>query len=129
MVSISSQDINIRKGPGKTYDIIWKFGKGFPLQVLKKDGEWLNIEDFEGDQGWVHKSLTSKDAHVIVKANKGGKGEINVRKKPTTNSKVVAHAKYGVVLKTIEQKNGWAKVHHEEKNIKGWIKRSLLWGF
>lgn len=129
MVSINSQDVNIRKGPGKGHEIIWEYGKGFPLKVLKVDGEWLNIEDFEGDKGWVHRSLTHKNPYVIVKANKSGKTSINIRRTPSTKADVIAHAKYGVVFKTIKQENGWAKIEHEDKKIVGWVKRSLLWGF
>ncbi len=129
MVSIKSHDVNVRSGPGKGHDIIWEYGKGFPLQVIKNEGQWLNIEDFEGDKGWVHNSLTDKDPHVIVKANKTGQGKVNVRKSPNTDSDIIAHASYGVVFKTIKQENGWAKVEHEDKKIVGWVKRSLLWGF
>ncbi len=129
MLSIKTDNVNIRSGPGRNNDIIWEFGKGFPLKVIDAKGDWIKIEDFEGDRGWVHKTLTSKSAYLVVRANKGSNNTINVRKHPSTDAEIIANAKYGVVFKTIEQKDGWAKVRHEEENVEGWINRSLLWGF
>ena len=129
MLSVKGNNINMRKGPGTDFSILWTYGEGFPLQVIEKKGDWFLIEDFENDKGWIHSSVLDKTPHMIVKANKKNNGVVNVRKTPNTSSPIIAQAKYGVVLKTVKQRNGWVKVIHEEKHIEGWIKRSLLWGF
>ncbi len=128
MISIKGNDINMRSGPGTKYKVLWKLGSGFPLKVLKKQGRWFRVQDFEGSVGWIHKNVTTRSGHMIVKVHKKSKKRINVRSGPSTKNRIVAKAYYGVVFKTLQQKSGWAKVEHE-KGVTGWVKRSLLWGF
>lgn len=128
MVSIANEDINMRSGPGIQHEVLWKLGTGFPVEVVKSDGEWLQVRDFEGSTGWVKKNTTQKTPYMIVKANKGVKKQIDVHSEPSVKGKVVARANYGVVFKTLEKKNGWIKVEHG-KEVTGWVESSQLWGF
>jgi len=48
---------NIRSGPGTNNAILFTVEKGIPFKVIKKEGNWIQIEHADGDQGWVHKSL------------------------------------------------------------------------
>lgn len=128
MVSVVGDNVNLRSGPGTKYSIKWKYGSGFPLKVLKEQGSWVKVEDFEGDTGWLYKKLTSPTGYMIVKVHKNQNTKVNIRSGPGTKYKVVGKAYYGVVLKTIKQQNGWAHVKHDS-GLEGWVKRSLLWGF
>ena len=128
MVSVSGDNVNLRSGPGTTYTVKWRYGSGFPLRVLEKKGQWLKVEDFENDTGWLHRSLVKDSGHMIVKVNKDSDNRINIRSGPGTQFKIVGMAHYGVVFKTIKQQRGWAHVRHES-GLEGWIKRTLLWGF
>jgi SH3-like domain-containing protein len=128
MVSVDGDNVNLRSGPGTKYSVKWKYGSGFPLRVLQEQGNWLKVEDFEGDTGWLFKKLTSRTGHMIVKVHKNQDTKINIRSGPGTKYKIVGKAYYGVVFKTIKQQNGWAHVKHDT-GLEGWIKRSLLWGF
>ncbi len=82
MLSVSSDGVNLRSGPGTNYDIKWEFGKGFPLQVLSKEGDWYKVQDFENDIGWIYKSLLFAPGHMIVKVNKKSNKKINIRSGP-----------------------------------------------
>lgn len=123
MVSINREKVNIRSGPSTHSKIKWVLGKGFPLRVLHGKGNWLKVQDFEKEIGWVYAPLTSKTPHLIVKLK-----NINVRGGPGTNYRIVARAQYGVVFRTIKQIKGWAKVKHES-GIVGWVARKLVWGW
>ena len=48
---------NIRSGPGTNNAILFTVEKVIPFKVLKKQGDWVQIEHADGDQGWIHKSL------------------------------------------------------------------------
>ncbi len=129
MVSIADDDINMRSGPGTQHEILWKIGAGFPVEILKSNGEWLQVKDFEGSTGWVKKNMTKNTPHMIVKANKGTKNQIDVRSEPSPKGgKVVAKANYGVVFKTLEKKGDWVKVGHGQA-VTGWVEKNSLWGF
>lgn len=128
MVSVKGDDINLRTGPGKENPVKYELGSGFPLKVVSKKNQWIKVSDFEGDVGWLHKDLVTSTPHMIVKVNRNSKKKINIRSGPSTKNKIVGKAYYGVVFETLDQKSGWAHVKHET-GLKGWIKRSLLWGF
>lgn len=128
MLSIAGDDVNMRSGPGTNYKIMWKLGKGFPLMVLKKKGAWYRVRDFEGTIGWVHEDVTSSTPSMIVKVNKNSNKKINIRSGPGTKHRIIAKAHYGVVLTTLQQKDGWVQVQHE-KGVTGWVERSLVWGW
>jgi len=128
MVAIAEDDINMRSGPGTQHEVLWKIGSGFPVEIVKTNGDWLQVKDFEGSTGWVKKNMTQKTPHMIVKANKGTKNQIDVRSEPSAKGKVVAKANYGVVFKTLEKKGEWVKVEHGQE-VTGWVEKNSLWGF
>ncbi len=123
MVSIDRPKVNMRSGPGTKYAILWELGKGYPLQVVSRQGNWLKVRDFENDEGWIYRPLVAKKPHLIVKAK-----VVNIRKSPSTKAGIVGKAKYGVVLQTLERGQGWVKVRHEN-GLSGWVSRGLLWGW
>ena len=128
MLSVNADSVNLRSGPGTNYEIKWEYGKGFPLQVVSTQGDWVKVSDFENDSGWIHKPLLSNKGHVIVKVFKNENKKINIRSGPGTNYGIVGKAYYGVVFETLEQRNGWTKIKHET-GLVGWISRDLIWGF
>lgn len=128
MVSIAGNNVNMRSGPGTNYKVMWELGNGFPLIVLKKSGNWYRVRDFEGTIGWIHEDVAGRTPHMIVKVHKNSKKRINVRSGPGTKYRIVAKAYYGVVFKTLQQKDGWVNVQHAD-GVTGWVNRSLLWGW
>lgn len=120
-VSVSKDGANIRSGPDAKKDLLWEVFKDFPLQVVKRQKEWVQIKDFEGDQGWIFANLVSKEKRVIVKATTA-----NMRNEPKKDAPVVATVKYGVVFTPVEKKGEWLKVKHED-GTSGWIVKTLLW--
>lgn len=128
MLSISGDNINLRSGPGSKYRILWELSRGYPLEILKRDGDWYRVRDFEGTVGWVHREAVGDTPYMIVKTNRKTRKPINLRSGPGESNEIVAKARYGVVLQTLEQKNGWVKVRHEQ-GVTGWVRRDLLWGW
>jgi len=127
MVAVAGDDINMRAGPSTGHEILWKLDAGFPLEVIGTKEEWLQVRDFEGSRGWVHKKTTQRAAFAIVKANKGTDGQVNVRKEPDLSADIVAKASYGVVFKVLQQQGGWVRVEHAQ-GVAGWVDSRLLWG-
>lgn len=123
MVSIVRPDVNLRSGPGTRHEVVWILGRGYPLEVLARKGQWLQVRDFEGDEGWVHRSLAGRQPHVVVRAKVA-----NLRSAPGTRSRIVGKAGYGEVLRTLAHRDGWARVRNED-GLVGWVARRLLWGW
>ena len=112
---------NIRSGPGTKHDIIWKVEKYHPLDVFKKFGPWYHFRDFEGDEGWIHKSLVLKIPAIITK-----KENCNIRSGPGTGFKILFAVEKGIPFKVIKRKGKWIHIQHADGD-KGWISESLAW--
>lgn len=127
ILSVKGDNVNLRAEPNTSSNVKWEYGKGFPLKIVQKKGDWLKVSDFEKDTGWIHRSMLTKTPHVIVNVNKNSTRNINIRSGPSSSSAIVGKAYYGVVFEKLEVKSGWIKVRHETGLI-GWVKGTLLWG-
>lgn len=121
-LSVTTDNANVRTGPGTNYPASMELFKDYPLKVLKKEGEWYKIADFEKDSGWIHESIVKECDSVIVNAQKS----LNMRAGATTNDPIVADVERGVVLTKLETKGKWTKVRHSSGTV-GWIYSPLLW--
>ena len=122
-VSIKKNGVNVRSGPSTEDQVSWEVFKAFPLKILKRENDWANCLDFEGDKGWVHETLLADKKTVIVKKKK-----INLRDAPQTgkDSRIIALVKYGVVFEVIAKQGEWLKVKHED-TTEGWVHKDLVW--
>ncbi len=127
MVSVQGDNVNMRSDPNTKAKVKWELGDGYPLEVIKREGEWVMVKDFENDSGWVITSRLQKKQHVIVKANKNQEQAINIRRGPATDEGIVGKAYYGVVFSVQEKKGNWIRVRHES-GLTGWVNSDLLWG-
>ena len=124
MVSVDRDEINMRTGPGTEHKSIWLLSRGYPLIIVERKGDWLNVRDFESDEGWVYGPMTAHKPHMVVKS----KGPVNLRSGPGIDSKVLGEVRRGDVLRTLEQREGWARVR-TQAGAEGWVSRDLLWGY
>lgn len=112
---------NIRSGPGTAYDILWNVEKYYPLFIEKKSGPWYHFHDFEGDKGWIHKSLVKKLQTVITI-----KAKCNVRSGPGTRFTILFSVESGIPFKVLKRKGNWFHVEHADGD-RGWMHKSLTW--
>ena len=120
-LAVSAPVANIRSGPGTRHNVLWKVEKFFPLLEIDKSGEWYQFKDFEGDRGWVHRSLVDKTPSVITKNDK-----CNIRSGPGTNHNILFTVEKGIPFKVIKRKGSWIHIEHSDGD-KGWIHKALVW--
>ena len=120
-LAVSAPVANIRSGPGTGHNVIWKVEQYFPIFVIEKSGEWYRFEDFEGDKGWVHRSLVGKIPAVITKNDTS-----NIRSGPGTTHQVLFSVEKGIPFKVLKRENNWIHIEHADGD-KGWIHKSLVW--
>lgn len=123
MVSVKGNTLNMREGPGTNTAVLWELKKGYPLQVTQRKGNWLKVSDFEGDSGWVARSLIGNAPHHVVKSPVA-----NIRSGPGTQHRILGKASYGDLVRTREKRADWVRVEREE-GVGGWIAKQLLWGW
>lgn len=124
MVSVKGSKANMRSGPGTQNPVLWELKQGYPLRVVRRQGGWLEVSDFESDRGWVARSLVGATPHHVVKSRTA-----NIRRGPGTHHAIVGKADYGDVLRTQEKRAGWVRVEHTASGTNGWISGRLLWGW
>jgi hypothetical protein len=57
----ATTDLNLRSGPGTTYDSIGGVGTDENVTVLEEDGEWLKVQLSNGTEGWVSSSYVTQE--------------------------------------------------------------------
>lgn len=120
--SLRSSEINLRVGPGSEYPIEWIFKrKDMPVEIIDEFEVWRKIRDYEGVEGWVHKSMLSGARFAIVTH-----AFQHLHRSADLHSKAVAAAEAGVICKIHEVKGDWCRI--EAQGHKGWVTRAALWG-
>ncbi|MFQ5520923.1 MAG: SH3 domain-containing protein [Candidatus Methylomirabilia bacterium] len=122
-VRVKVERANVREGPGKQFKRVWQAYKNDPLRVVGRDGQWLEVEEFEGYKGWIYAPLTDAKPAVIVK---GVRETANIRQGPGRDHPVVFRADRGVSFQLLEKKGEWLQIQHADGD-RGWIHESLVW--
>ena len=66
-VTLKSNKVNMRAGPGKEYPIQWEYQrKGLPLKVIGEFDVWRKVTDHEGTTGWMHVRTLSVKRMVLI---------------------------------------------------------------
>ncbi len=120
-MAVSVKEANVRAKPQPNADVLWKIEKYHPVEVLEASGVWLRFKDFEGDGGWVHKSMLDKTPAVITKQN-----GCQLRAGPGTDQPVLVKIDKGVPFKVLKREGRWVQVEHADGD-KGWLSDALVW--
>ncbi len=125
-VSLRSNAVNLHVGPGTIYPVEWQYlRQGLPVEVIAEFDTWRQIRDWQGTEGWVHKSLLSgrRNVWVLHKTRP-------LRSHPDENSKIIAQLEPGVIGRALECQGNWCKIEikSQQKIYRGWIKRRCVWG-
>jgi SH3-like domain-containing protein len=136
-VSLKSNEIKIRIGPGKKYQTSHVYECiNYPVKIIAEFDNWRKIEDINQTQGWVHQSLLSGARYVIITdnefiirkdlINKLSDNQSLIFKAPDENSPPILKIEFGVLAKIMKCEKFWCKVIIQ--NYKGWIRKANIWG-
>lgn len=123
-VSLRSDEVNLRAGPGTRYPIDWVYKRReLPVEILREFDVWRLVEDPDGTKGWVHQAtLTGRRSFLVTGA------DATLRREPRDGAAAVAILKAGVIgrLRSCEAKSEWC--HVQAGDYRGYLKRSQIWG-
>ena len=121
-VSLRSDLVNMRVGPGENYPIKWVLTrKEMPVEIIREFEHWRMIRDWQGTEGWVHERMVWGKRAVVVKG-----GIRALHRQPDPASEVVARAEPGVFARLVECRGIWCRI--EAAEITGWMQRGEVWG-
>lgn len=122
-VSLKSNDVYVRAGPGKQYPILWRFQKeGLPVEITLEYGNWRRIRDIEGQEGWVFHALLSGNRTAIIQAKNGA----DLKRSAKESAKIIAHLEKGVLVSVKSCAGLYCEL--EVSGYRGWAERKMLWG-
>ena len=124
-VSLASDEVNLRAGPGSQYPIEWVYRRrSMPVEVIDEFDTWRRIRDWEGTVGWVHGSLLSGRRTLRVL---GQAGElIGLRRDPDEGAPLVAQVEPGVLGQLERCSGGWCQA--TLGGFEGWLRRQDFYG-
>lgn len=130
-VSLKSDEVNLRSGPGKEYPTQWVYRRaGLPVEVLKEFEGWRQVRDAEGVTGWVNQSLLSgrRTALILPWEIKQGSPPptIALLQDDSENARASAIVEAGVIANIQSCDSKWCYVIIER--FKGYIQQKKLWG-
>jgi len=125
--SLKKDEVNWRYGPGRNSPIKWTYReKGYPVKVLGEYDVWRQVEDIEGEKGWVLQTMLSDKRTVLVQE------EGNLTDKPALSGRVIAVVEPGVLGRVVkcpvDSKYCLLSFVHDTKQVKGWFPRGFVWG-
>jgi len=128
-VSLKSAKVNMRIGPGKQFQVVWRYvKKGLPVEIIQEYDNWRKVRDPEGDEGWILHSLLSGKRTIIV--NPGDKGNADaiapLYANPAPEERQIARIEPGVVAQVLACQKEWCQISTD--SAEGYVEKKLLWG-
>jgi SH3-like domain-containing protein len=131
-VSLKSDRVNLRQGPGTEYPTAWVFRRaGLPVEVIKEFEGWRQVRDAEGTTGWVSGTMLSgrRTAVILPWLVRSGQAEPAVavlRDDDSDGAKAIAQVEAGVLASIIGCDGRWCRV--SVGGFRGYIEQTKLWG-
>ncbi|TVR95486.1 MAG: hypothetical protein EA406_13925 [Rhodospirillales bacterium] len=123
-VSLRADEVNLRAGPGTQYPVEWVYRRRMlPVEIVAEHHNWRRIRDWQGDEGWVHRSLLVGRRSILVT---GGVAEVRATTDP--GSRRIARVEPGVsgLLIACPDPGPFCRVRFGR--TEGWLARSEFWG-
>ncbi|XDZ69609.1 SH3 domain-containing protein [Alphaproteobacteria bacterium LSUCC0744] len=121
-VTLKFDEANLRAGPGREYPVLWQYRRaGLPLMVDAEFGIWRKVVDHDGTAGWMHGSVLSLRRMALVQTNMA-----KIYADPDEASDVIALAERLALMELQSCPKAWCRVASDD--VRGWIKRQVVWG-
>jgi SH3-like domain-containing protein len=121
-VSLRSNKINLRSGPGMNFPIQWVYQrKHMPVEIIAEYDTWRKIRDWQGTVGWIHQSMVDGGRYVLITGS-----ERVMRQDASETSPPAARLMPGVVAELLTCQGAWCRLYIN--GYKGWLKREEFYG-
>jgi len=122
-LSLKYDKTYLRSGPSKQNKVLWTYKrKGLPIKVIRKKGDWYEVEMPERITGWISSTQISFKRRVLVISDE----LIEIRRKEQRTSKVIAKVGKNVVGELISCQKTICKIDYYK--IEGFVEKEFLWG-
>jgi len=131
-ISVKTEILNVRSGPGTTFDKIGRIALGQEFLVIKREDDWFKVDLGDDRSGWVtaeyvdilpdekpdrENSLPEK---IVINGNL-----VNVRSGPGTNFAKITGLARGTAVSVLDFQNDWYQIKLSSGQI-GWVAAWLV---
>ncbi len=123
-VSLRSDDVNVRAGPGFQYPVNWVYKRaGLPVEIIGEFNVWRHIIAPDGGTGWLHEATIRARRTFYVTAT-----QAMLYSAPRQGANVVAYLDKGVTgdILHCDGDSAFCKVKAGHKS--GYLARTDFWG-
>ncbi len=123
-VSLRSDQINFRAGPGFQYPVTWVYQRaGLPVEIIGEFDVWRQLLAPDGGTGWVHEATLRARRSFYITAP-----QAVMRSGPSDSASVAAYLNQGVSGELLRCDAGanYCKVSADKRT--GYLARSDFWG-
>ena len=129
--TLRAKKVNLHVGPGVNFPVSWLLLRpGMPVEIIAEFDTWRQIRDWQGTEGWVHKSLLmgKRSFWTLHKTQE-------LKASPDVSAKTIAYVQANVIGRLFECQAQWCKVEvvatealAKGHPYKGWLPRQAIWG-
>ena len=122
-VSLRSNQVNLRTGPGFRYPVEWVYLKSdLPVEIIAEFETWRRVKDYNGREGWIYQPMLSGRRTVRVTR------EALLLRAASTGSLPLARIEAGAVGRLMSSPKTLSLCKVEFDHFQGWLSKETLWG-
>lgn len=120
-VQLGVSALNLRAGPGTSYQVIDKLRPGSCAREIKDHGNWTKVKTCWGKIGWVYAPyLTETERRESWTFVNTKIDRLNLRTGPSTQYRVIRSMPISDRIIVLENKGNWSKLRHVDTGDTGW---------
>lgn len=125
-IKVDASVVNVRTGPGLSYDIMTQVTGGEKVTMLTEENEWYKVRLSNDQIGWIASWLI-ENTEVSAATNKIGVvtgEEVNIRSESNADSTILGKVVNGTELTVLFQQEGWTQIQYYGQVA--WISSELI---
>lgn len=127
IVTVVADVVNLREGPGLTYNIIKSVRKGEELTYIERKGDWYKVQTgstFAWVANWLVEKKTNvtehKTAGIVIAQN----DHLNIRQEPSVSSPMLAQLFTGNEANYLKEQGNWVQIQFGD--LIGWVAKDYV---
>lgn len=125
-VVVEASVVNVRLGPGLSYEIMTQVQGGANVNVLSEKNEWYKVRLDDGRIGWIASWLVD-NTEVAASQNLVAtiiESSVNVREENSQEAEIVGTAVEGEQFNLLYEENGWSQIYYHDRVA--WVLSELV---
>lgn len=124
-LTVKTDVLNVRLGPGLSYNVMGQVGRGNSLTVISQENSWYQVRLAGNRVGWVASWLVEHEAASTTAAKVGiVRSAVNVRQYGRDDAQILGSLNAGDSVKILYASGSWYQIEYQ--GGAGWIEASSI---